>query len=250
MNTFDQSKCIAYCRVSTSRQGRSGLGLEAQKLAIERFANAEGIAVVGSFTEIETGKGADALDRRPQLVAALAEARRLRCRVAVAKLDRLSRDVAFISSLMAQKVLFFVADLGPDVDPFMLHIYAALAEKERTMISQRTRDALRAAKERGVVLGGFRGRTGTAADCERARAVQAANADRRANDLAPTIEALRSEGRRSLRSIAAELNARGITAAMGGAWTAAQIGALVRRIDHIAMHHAVSSGTVQVPART
>lgn len=234
MNTFDQSKCIAYFRVSTSRQGRSGLGLEAQKVAIGRFAHAQGIAVVGSFVEIETGKGADALDRRPKLAAALAEARRLRCRVAVAKLDRLSRDVAFISSLMAQKVLFFVADLGPDVDPFMLHIYAALAEKERAMISQRTRDALRAAKERGVVLGGFRGRKGTAADCERARAVQAANADHRANDLAPTIQALRAEGQHSLHAIAAKLNERGITAARGGVWTAAQVRSLVRRIDNFA----------------
>jgi DNA invertase Pin-like site-specific DNA recombinase len=149
---------------------------------------------------------------------------------------------------MAQKVLFFVAELGPDVDPFMLHIYAALAEKERTMISQRTRDALRAAKGRGVVLGGFRGRKGTSADCERARAVQAANADRRANDLAPAIEALRSERHHSLRSIAAELNARGITAARGGTWTAAQVRAVVSRIDHIAMPHVARSGTVQVPA--
>ena len=104
--------------------------------------------------EIETGKGADALDSRPQLVAALSEARRQRCSVAVAKLDRLSRDVHFISGLMAHRVPFVVADLGADVDPFILHLFAALAEKERAMISTRTKAALAAAKARGVRLGG------------------------------------------------------------------------------------------------
>jgi DNA invertase Pin-like site-specific DNA recombinase len=106
------------------------------------------------FVEVETGKGADALERRPQLAAALSEARRQRCSVAVAKLDRLSRDVHFISGLMAHRVPFVVAELGPDVDPFNLHLFAALAEKERAMISTRTKAALAAAKARGVVLGG------------------------------------------------------------------------------------------------
>ena len=230
MNTSKHSKLIAYYRVSTVRQGRSGLGLEAQRVAVERAAAAEGMAVVASFVEVETGKGADALARRPQLLAALAEARRLQCRVAVAKLDRLSRDVAFISSLMAQKVPFFVAELGPDVDPFMLHIYAALAEKERTLISQRTREALRAAKERGVVLGGFRQRPGTSADCERARAVQAANADRRAIDLRPVIQELQSAGAKSLRAIAAGLNGKQICAARGGAWSASQVRSVLQRL--------------------
>jgi DNA invertase Pin-like site-specific DNA recombinase len=110
--------------------------------------------VIREFLEVETGKGADALDRRPQLTAALSEARKQRCRVVVAKLDRLSRDVHFISGLMAQRVPFLVTELGPDVDPFVLHLYAALAEKERTMISERTRRALAAAKARGVTLGG------------------------------------------------------------------------------------------------
>ncbi len=230
MNIGGQTTCVAYFRVSTEQQGRSGLGLEAQKLAVERFAEAQGLTVVSSFEEIETGKGSDALDRRPQLLAALAEARRRQCRVAVAKLDRLSRDVAFISGLMAKNVPFVVAELGPDVDPFMLHIYAALAEKERAMISQRTKDALKAAKARGVILGGFRDRRGTPADCERARAVQAANADRRAIDLAPEIQAIRSEGKNSLRAIAAGLNERGITAPRGGHWTAAQVRSAVSRI--------------------
>src|SRR5690349_6513489 len=107
---------IGYVRVSTSKQGRSGLGIEAQQEALQRFAQAEGFELGRVFIEVETGKGSDALDRRPQLAAALGEARKLRCPVAVAKLDRLSRDVHFISGLMVHKVRFIVAELGPDVD--------------------------------------------------------------------------------------------------------------------------------------
>ena len=118
------------------------MGIEAQRDAIARFAEAQGYTLAGEFMEVETGKGADALDRRPQLAAALAQARRLRCAVVVAKLDRLSRDVHFISGLMTQRVPFIVAELGADVDPFMMHIYAAVAEKERALISERTRAAL------------------------------------------------------------------------------------------------------------
>jgi DNA invertase Pin-like site-specific DNA recombinase len=145
---------IAYHRVSTAKQGRSGLGLEAQREALGRFAAAEGFEIVREYTEVETGKGADALDRRPQLAAALADARRRKCAISVAKLDRLSRDVHFISGLMAERVPFIVAELGADVDPFILHLFAALAEKERAMIATRTRDALKRAKARGVKLGG------------------------------------------------------------------------------------------------
>jgi len=108
---------------------------------------------VAEFTEVETGKGSDALDRRPQLRAALKAAKKVRCEVAVAKLDRLSRDVEFISGLMAQRVPFIVTALGRHVDPFMLHIYAAMAQQERAMISRRTKEALAAAKARGVRLG-------------------------------------------------------------------------------------------------
>ena len=129
---------IAYYRVSTQKQGRSGLGLEAQHKAVNSFAAAEGFEIVAEFTEVETGKGSDALDRRPQLKAALKAAKKARCEVAVAKLDRLSRDVAFISGLMAQRVPFIVTALGRNVDPFMLHIYAAMAQQERAMISRRT----------------------------------------------------------------------------------------------------------------
>jgi DNA invertase Pin-like site-specific DNA recombinase len=147
------SPLVAYYRVSSQKQGRSGLGLEAQRKAVAAFASAEGFEIIAEYTEIETGKGADALDRRPELKAALKAAKKAKASVAVAKLDRLSRDVAFISGLMAQKVPFIVAALGRNVDSFVLHIYAALAQQEREMISRRTKEALQAAKARGVKLG-------------------------------------------------------------------------------------------------
>ena len=128
---------IGYVRVSTATQGRSGLGIQAQQEALARFAQAEGFELVRVFVEVETGKGSDALERRPQLAAALAEARRKRCSIGVAKLDRLSRDVHFISGLIPHRVPFVLAPLGAAVDPFILHLFAALAEKERAMISVR-----------------------------------------------------------------------------------------------------------------
>src|ERR1700721_1611089 len=126
---------IGYVRVSTSQQGRSGLGLEAQKQALERFAEAEGFTLSRVFIEVETGKGSDALERRPQLTAALSEARRKGCSVGVAKLDRLSRDVHFISGLMVHRVPFVVVGLGADVDPFILPLFAALAATGRNKIA-------------------------------------------------------------------------------------------------------------------
>jgi DNA invertase Pin-like site-specific DNA recombinase len=146
---------IAYIRVSTQKQGRSGLGLEAQQAALARFADAEGYDLTRTFQEVETGKGADALERRPQLAAAIKAAKQQKAPIIVAKLDRLSRDVHFISGLMSHKTPFIVAELGADADPFMLHLYAALAEKERRVISQRTRDALAAKRAQGVKLGGL-----------------------------------------------------------------------------------------------
>ena len=147
------SNLISYIRVSTAQQGKSGLGIEAQRLALDAFAKANGFEIVAEFVEVETGKGSDAIERRPQLNAALAKARREKCAVVVAKLDRLSRDVHFISGLMVHRVPFIVAELGADVDPFMIHLFAALAEKERALISQRTKAALSAAKARGQKLG-------------------------------------------------------------------------------------------------
>jgi DNA invertase Pin-like site-specific DNA recombinase len=148
---------------SPPRQGRSGLGVEAQRTAVTRFAETEGFTLIAEFVEIETGKGADALDGRPQLGAALAAGRAGKCPVIVAKLDRLSRDVAFIAGLMAQRVPFIVSELGSDADPFMLHLYAALAEKERRLIAERTRSALAARKAQGAKLGNPRNASQAAA---------------------------------------------------------------------------------------
>jgi DNA invertase Pin-like site-specific DNA recombinase len=146
-------RAVAYYRVSTKQQHRSGLGIEAQRATVTRFAQAEKLTVIAEYVEAESGKGADALDRRPQLAAALAAARKARCCVLVSKLDRLSRDVAFVSGLMAQRVPFIVAELGRDAEPFMLHLYAALAEKERRLISERTKAALAVRKAAGGRLG-------------------------------------------------------------------------------------------------
>jgi DNA invertase Pin-like site-specific DNA recombinase len=210
---------VSYIRVSTSGQGRSGLGIEAQRHALGQFAKAEGLEVAREFVEVETGKGADALDRRPQLKAALAAARKLKCHVAVAKLDRLSRDVHFISGLMAHKVPFLVAELGSDVDPFVLHLFAALAEKERSLISTRTRQALTAAKARGVTLGNPN------LSEARKNALEAvkAEADRYAANVLPIIREAQKAGARTLREIADALNARGISTARGGAWHAMSV---------------------------
>ena len=225
---MDAKPVIAYFRVSTERQGRSGLGLEGQRERCHAFAAQNGLEVASSFTEVETGKGSDALERRPQLAAALAAAKKLKCHVLVAKLDRLSRDVHFIAGLMVQRVPFLVAELGTDVDPFMLHIYAALAEKERRMISKRTRAALQARKKQGALLGN---RTNLAEAQVKGSARVAEDALRFAENVLPIIERIRASGVTSMRGIAAVLDARGIRTARGGKWKAMQVGAVIRRTD-------------------
>ena len=194
---------IGYYRVSTQKQGRSGLGLEAQRKAVQAFAEAEGLTIIAEFTEVETGKGADALDRRPQLKAAL----KAKCEVAVAKLDRLSRDVAFIAGLMVQRVPFIVVALGRNVDPFTLHIYAALAEQERRMISQRTIAGLAAAKARGRKLG---------SSGKVLAAKNAADAAARDEALRPVLVSMAGQ---SSRAIAAALTEQGIEPPRGGTWS-------------------------------
>jgi DNA invertase Pin-like site-specific DNA recombinase len=212
-------KLIGYVRVSTARQGKSGLGIDAQKRALERFAAAEGFELGAVYTEVETGKGNDALERRPQLASALADARRQRCSIAVAKLDRLSRDVHFISGLMVHKVPFLVADLGPDVDPFILHLFAALAQKERSLISKRTKEALAAAKAAGTTLGNPK--------IEQARIKAVVEIVDRANQNAanvlPLIREIKRAGATSLRQIADALNKRGISSPRGGRWHATSV---------------------------
>jgi DNA invertase Pin-like site-specific DNA recombinase len=203
---------ISYIRVSTQQQGKSGLGLEAQREAIAKFADAERLSVTHEFIEVESGKGADALDKRPQLAAALAQAKQQKCPVAVAKLDRLSRDVHFISGLMAQKVAFVVTELGADVDPFLLHLYAALAEKERALISRRTKDALAAKKAQGAKLGNPQ--------------LVAAAAERDVL-LEPVLKELAGQ---SLRAIGTELDRRGIKSWSGKPWSAPSVKAALVRL--------------------
>jgi DNA invertase Pin-like site-specific DNA recombinase len=213
---------VSYLWVSTTGQGRSGLGLDGQRVAIERFAADNGFTLVAEHVEVQSGKGADALEQRPQLAAALQAARKLGkgTPIIVAKLDRLSRDVAFISGLMAQRVPFVVAELGPDVDPFMLHVYAALAEKERAMIAARTRDALRAAKARGTQLGN---RTNLDQAQKLGQETQRQQASQRAANVLPVIEEIKRAGTTSLHQIAKALAARGIKTARGGEWTATAV---------------------------
>jgi DNA invertase Pin-like site-specific DNA recombinase len=220
---------IAYVRVSTSKQGKSGLGIEAQQEALSRFADAEGYDLLRMFAEVETGKGSDALERRPQLAAALAEARRKRCSIGVAKLDRLSRDVHFISGLMTHRVPFVVAELGSDVDPFILHLFAALAEKERALISVRTKAALAAAKARGVTLGNPR-LTETRQAAHKAAAVaNEAAADQHAANVLPIIRQIKRAGATTLREIANALNERGVSTARGGQWHATTVSNVLAR---------------------
>ena len=164
--------------------------------------------LVGEYTEVESGKRSD----RPKLAEALKACRLQGAKLIIAKLERLARNVAFISNLMELRVEFEAVDF-PQAN---LHIMAAIAEREAKMISDRTRAALAAAKARGKRLGGFRGRAGTAADCAKARRAKSLAAKSRAAELAPVIEDIRTAGANSLRSIAQELNERGISAPRGG----------------------------------
>ena len=240
---------VAYTRVSTQGQGRSGLGVDAQKEALLRFAAAEGATIALSFDEVETGKGSDALATRPKLKAALGEARRRGCPIVVAKLDRLSRDVHFISGLISHRVPFVVAELGSDVDPFMLHVYAALAEKEARLISARTKAALASKRERlanltdaerqAIENAGGRTRLGGKAEhvVPHAQAGNAASAvvrggqaDAFARDVAPIVAELQAAGL-SLRGIAAELERRAVRTPRGGAtWTPAGVQRVLSRV--------------------
>ena len=220
---------IGYVRVSTSKQGKSGLGIEAQQEALTRFAEAEGFELVRMFVEIETGKGSDAIERRPQLAAALAEARRRRCAIGVAKLDRLSRDVHFISGLMTHRVPFVVAELGSDVDPFILHLFAALAEKERALISVRTKAALAAAKARGVTLGNPRLSEACQAAHKAAAVANEAAADQHAANVLPIIRQIKRAGATTLREIANALNERGVQTARVGQWHATTVSNVLAR---------------------
>jgi DNA invertase Pin-like site-specific DNA recombinase len=199
--------------VSTHKQGRSGLGLEAQQTALTRFCTAEAFKLLETFTETESG----ADDDRPQLNAAIERARKIKAPIICAKLDRLSRDVHYISGLMKHRVPFIVAELGADTDPFLLHIYAALAEKERALISRRTKEALAAARSRGIVLGGLR---------DKGRELQA-EAEERAEALRPVFEEMAKLGH---RAAARALNERRIPTPNGRPWSAVTVTRVRQRL--------------------
>jgi DNA invertase Pin-like site-specific DNA recombinase len=203
---------IGYVRVSTSEQGRSGLGLDAQVEAVKCFAEAEGFELVEIVSEVASGKLG--LDDRDGLRSALDRAHKLKCPVIVSKLDRLSRDVAFISGLMAKGVPFIVAELGADTDPFVLHLFAALSEKERMLISTRTKVALQRLKAKGAVLGN---RTNLADAQRKGQDRNKAVALGFAGRVLPMIQQRRSNGL-SFKAIADELNTLGVKTARDSQW--------------------------------
>jgi DNA invertase Pin-like site-specific DNA recombinase len=223
-------KFVCYYRVSTARQGKSGLGLEAQRAAVATYLNGGNWQIVDEFTEVESGKRSD----RPELDKALAAARLHRCPLVVSKVDRLTRSVAFLSRLLEAGVDVRFADL-PQIEGatgrFLLQQMVAVAELEAGMISARTKAALAAAKRRGVVLGGDRGVEPSAKMRRRAIETLQARANQRAQDLAETIKRLQSGGAESLRAIAAGLNEASIpTPRGGGSWSAVQVQRTLARL--------------------
>ena len=209
---------VSYLRVSTDRQGKSGLGLEAQRKAVADHVAGKG-EIAAEYVEIESGKKND----RPQLARALAEAKRIGAVLLIAKLDRLARNVAFIANLLEAGVEIAAADM-PEANRFLLHVMAAVAEHEAQAISDRTRVALAAAKARGVALGwAMPGRAGEQRNAARKGAERnARNADQHAANVLPVIRQIAARGA-SLRQIADELNTRGIKTARGGLWYAATV---------------------------
>lgn len=204
---------VTYLRVSTDRQGRSGLGLEAQRRAVADYVAGKG-QIVSEFVEVESGKRSD----RPQLSLALREAKRVGAVLLIAKLDRLARNVAFIANLLESGVEIAAADM-PEANRFLLHVMAAVAEHEARMISERTRAALAAAKERGIALGwSIPSRAGEQRLAARLGAMRnSQKADQHAANVLPIIRQLLRQGA-SLHAIAMELNARGVQTARGGKW--------------------------------
>ena len=225
------AKVISYVRVSTKRQGESGLGLEAQQEAVARHCRSIGARLLKEYVEIESGKKSD----RPELAAALADCKRRNATLVVAKLDRLSRNVAFLSALMESGVPFVACD-NPSATKLTLHVLAAVAEHEREAISIRTKAALAAAKARGTKLGGSNIACRNLTDAARRRgqklATEAAAAAASAHyaDIAPLVRELSDEGL-SQRAIASELNERGFETRRGREWTGVQVGRLLSRGD-------------------
>jgi DNA invertase Pin-like site-specific DNA recombinase len=213
-------KFVAYMRVSTDKQGRSGLGLEAQETAVAFYARTQDGDIVDRFVEVESGKRND----RPELGRALALCRKHKATLIIAKLDRLARNVAFIANLMESGVDFIAVDM-PSATRLTIHILAAVAEHEREMISARTKAALQARKARGDRLGAPDPTIGSAVGVARLKGRAAA----RAENVMPIIDSVRSSGVETLAGIAAALNARGIKSARGGTWHPATVARLIAR---------------------
>ncbi len=218
-----KGKFVSYIRVSTTRQGASGLGLEAQREAVTQFARSHGGTLVAEVKEIESGKNND----RPQIAEALSLCRLHRATLVIAKLDRLARNVHFISALMESGVEFTAVDF-PTANRLTVHILAAVAEHEAAMISQRTTAALTAAKARGAKLGGQRGSITRMAEMAKkgniASAIARSEKTKERNaDILPQIVAIQASGRTSTQAIAEALNARGFEAPRGGRWSATQV---------------------------
>jgi DNA invertase Pin-like site-specific DNA recombinase len=222
-------KFVAYYRVSTQRQGKSGLGLDAQRAAVKNYLNGGPWEIAAEFTEVESGRNAN----RPVLEQALAAARLHHATLVVAKVDRLTRSVAFLSRLLEANVDVRFADF-PQIEGatgrFMLHMLVSVAEFEAGMISTRIKSALAQAKRRGVVLGGDRGHVPSKAHRALAAKAVSERADARAADVMPSINQLRASGATSLRAIAAGLNAQNIPTARGrGQWSATQVMNVLKR---------------------
>lgn len=225
-------KFISYCRVSTAKQGNSGLGLEAQRETIRQYLNGGDWQLIGEFVEVESGKNND----RPELAKALKDCQLTGATLLVAKLDRLSRDIHFITSLEKAGIEFIVCDF-PTANRFTIHIFAALAQYERELISQRTKAALAAKKARGAVLGSPENLTEENRDKGRmqGRAAIQDRADRFARMVAPKILEYQDQGIESLRGIASRLNQDHVLTARGkaGTWTPTAVKNLVDRMRRL-----------------
>jgi DNA invertase Pin-like site-specific DNA recombinase len=219
-------KFVAYYRVSTQKQGRSGLGLAAQRQAVADFLNGGNWKIVGEFTEVESGKKSD----RPQLAKALAMCRLHGARLVIAKLDRLSRNAHFLLGLQESGVDFVAADM-PTANQLTVGIMAVVAQDEAKRISERTKAALQAAKLRGAKLGGFRGAMPTVRMRKLSAEALQARTEARVADLTPIIKELQATGKTSLRAIAAGLNDQGIPTARGGEWSSVQVMRILERLD-------------------
>lgn len=219
-----EGRFVSYLRVSTAKQGASGLGVEAQRKAVSDYLNGGRWHLISEVVEVESGKR----NGRPKLAEALRLCRLHNATLVIAKLDRLSRDAAFLLNLQAAGVRFVAADM-PEANEMIVGIMAVVAQAERKMISSRTKAALAAAKARGVKLGGDRGAMPPAHASGLGGSATKAKAAVRAADVAPIIEEIRATGAASLRQIAAGLNERGIPTARGGTWTAVQVSRILSR---------------------